>query len=199
MKKRIELSVAFGLICALLLSVSHFNAACDDLRQNVLRLHIIANSDSDADQSLKLKIRDEILKETGDLFLNCNDLENAEKTVKENLNSFSDIANRVIEKNGFNYTATASFGKSDFSTRYYDDFTLPAGEYNSLIITLGEGGGKNWWCVVYPTVCISAATKGDLKDTVKAESAQIAKGGKRYVMRFKTVEIYEKIKNYINR
>ena len=199
MKKRIELSVAFGLICALLLSVSHFNAACDDLRQNVLRLHIIANSDSDADQSLKLKIRDEILKETGDLFLNCNDLENAEKTVKENLNSFSDIANRVIEKNGFNYTATATFGKSDFSTRYYDDFTLPAGEYNSLIITLGEGGGKNWWCVVYPTVCISAATKGDLKDTVKAESAQIAKGGKRYVMRFKTVEIYEKIKNYINR
>lgn len=199
MKKRIELSVAFGLICALLLSVSHFSAACDDLRQNVLRLHIIANSDSDADQSLKLKIRDEILKETGDLFLNCNDLENAEKTVKENLNSFSDIANRVIEKNGFNYTATASFGKSDFSTRYYDDFTLPAGEYNSLIITLGEGEGKNWWCVVYPTVCISAATKGDLKDTVRAESAQIAKGGKRYVMRFKTVEIYEKIKNYINR
>ena len=145
MKKRIELSVAFGLICALLLSVSHFNAACDDLRQNVLRLHIIANSDSDADQSLKLKIRDEILKETGDLFLNCNDLENAEKTVKENLNSFSDIANTVIEKNGFDYTATASFGKSDFSTRYYDDFTLPAGEYDSLIITLGEGEGKNWW------------------------------------------------------
>lgn len=199
MKKRIELSVAFGLICALLLSVSHFNAACDDLRQNVLRLHIIANSDSDADQNLKLKIRDEILKETGDLFLNCNDLENAEKTVKENLNLFSDIANRVIEENGFDYTATASLGKSDFSTRYYDDFTLPAGEYNSLIITLGEGSGKNWWCVVYPTVCISAATKGDLKDTVKAESAQIAKGGKRYVMRFKTVEIYEKIKNYINR
>lgn len=199
MKKRIELSVAFGLICALLLSVSHFNAACDDLRQNVLRLHIIANSDSAADQSLKLKIRDEILKETGDLFINCNDLENAQKTVKENLNSFSDIANRVIEENSFDYTATASLGKSDFSTRYYDDFTLPAGEYNSLIITLGEGGGKNWWCVVYPTVCISAATKGDLKDTVKAESAQIAKGGKRYIMRFKTVEIYEKIKNYINR
>ena len=199
MKKRIELSVAFGLICALLLSVSHFNAACDDLRQNVLRLHIIANSDSEADQSLKLKIRDEILKETGDLFINCNELENAEKTVKENLNSFRDIANRVIEENGFDYTATASFGKSDFSTRYYDDFTLPAGEYNSIIITLGEGEGKNWWCVVYPTVCISAATKGDLKDTVKAESAQIAKGGKRYVMRFKTVEIYEKIKNYINR
>ncbi len=199
MKKRIELSVAFGLICALLLSVSHFNAACDDLRQNVLRLHIIANSDSTADQELKLKIRDEILKETGDLFLNCNDLENAEKTVKENLNSFSDIANKVIKENGFNYTATAAFGKSDFSTRYYDDFTLPAGEYNSLIITLGEGSGKNWWCVVYPTVCISAATKGDLKDSVKSESAQIAKGGKRYVMRFKTVEIYEKIKNYINR
>ena len=199
MKKHINLSIVFGLICAAMLSMSHFNAACDDLRQNVLRLHIIANSDSDDDQQLKLKIRDEILAKTDGLFLKSDNLENAEKTVKSNLDKFQETADNVIKENGFDYTAKVTFGKSSFSTRYYDDFTLPAGEYNSLIITLGEGEGKNWWCVVYPTVCISAATKGDLKDTVKAESAQIAKGGKRYVMRFKTVEIYEKIKNYINR
>lgn len=199
MKRKIHLSVCFGLICAIMLSMSHFSAACDDLRQNVLRLHIIANSDSDADQELKLKIRDEILAKTDGLFTDSENLEAAQSTVKDNLTAFEQIANKVIKDNGFNYLAQASFGISEFSTRYYDDFTLPAGEYQSLIITLGEGKGKNWWCVVYPTVCISAATKGELNDTVADESAEIAKGGKRFVMRFKTVEIYEKIKKLINR
>ncbi len=199
MKRKIHLSVCFGLVCAIMLSMSHFSAACDDLRQNVLRLHIIANSDSEADQELKLKIRDEILAQTDRLFTNSKDLTAAQDTVKYNLDTFEQIANSVIKENGFDYSAKASFGTSEFSTRYYDDFTLPAGEYQSLIITLGEGKGKNWWCVVYPTVCIPAATKGELNDTVADESAQIAKGGKRFVMRFKTVEIYEKIKKLINR
>ena len=198
MKRKIHLSICFGLICAVLCSMSHFSAACDDLRQNVLRLHIIANSDSDADQQLKLKIRDEILRETDGLFENSKNLQEAQNTVCDNLEFFEAVANGVIAENGVNYTATASFGTSEFSTRYYDDFTLPAGEYQSLIITLGEAKGKNWWCVVYPTVCIPAA-KGELNDTVSDESAQIAKGGKRFIMRFKTVEIYEKIKNLINR
>ena len=198
MKRKIHLSICFGLICAVLCSMSHFSAACDDLRQNVLRLHIIANSDSDADQQLKLKIRDEILRETDGLFENSKNLQEAQNTVCDNLKFFEEVANEVIAENGFDYTATASFGTSEFSTRYYDDFTLPAGEYQSLIITLGEAKGKNWWCVVYPTVCIPAA-KGELNDTVSDESAQIANGGKRFIMRFKTVEIYEKIKNFINR
>ena len=199
MKRKIHLSICFGLVCAIMLSMSHFSAACDDLRQNVLRLHIIANSDSDDDQQLKLKIRDEILAKTDGLFLEANDLENAKATVCENLSEFEKIANEVIKENGFSYSACARLGKSEFDTRYYEDFTLPAGEYQSLIVTLGEGEGKNWWCVVYPTVCIPAAVKGELEDSVSNESAQIAKGGKRFIMRFKTVEIYEKIKTFINR
>lgn len=199
MKRKIHLSVCLGLICAIMLSMSHFSAACDDLRQNVLRLHIIANSNSADDQLLKLKIRDEILNQTDGLFLAVDDLDKAKDTVCENLSKFEEIANNVIKENGFEYTASADFGISEFDTRYYDDFTLPAGKYESLIVTLGEGNGKNWWCVVYPTVCIPAATKGELQDSVATESAHIAKGGKRFVMRFKTVEIYEKIKNFINR
>lgn len=199
MKKHIHLSLAFGIICAVMLSMSHFNAACDDLRQNVLRLHIIANSDSAADQQLKLKIRDAILAKTDGLFLESDNLEKAEKTVKSNLDKFQQTADNVIKENGFDYTAAVTFGKSSFSTRYYDDFTLPAGVYDSLIITLGEGKGKNWWCVVYPTVCIPAASKGELEDSVKPEAAEIAKGGQRYIMRFKAVEIYEKIKILINK
>ena len=197
--KRIKLSILFGLISAMLLSVSHFNVLCDDLRENVLRLHIIANSDSVADQNLKILIRDEILNETSDLFLNVTDLEDAKQKVGISLNEFEEIAKRVIVENGFNYDAVAYVEEKYFDTRVYDEFTLPAGYYPSLVIELGEAKGKNWWCVVFPTVCIPAASKGDLSDSVNQESANIAKQGSRYIMRFKTVEIYEKIKNFINK
>ena len=197
--KRIKLSILFGLISAMLLSVSHFNVLCDDLRENILRLHIIANSDSVADQNLKILIRDEILNETSDLFLNVTDLEDAKQKVGTSLNEFEEIAKRVIVENGFNYDAVAYVEEKYFDTRVYDEFTLPAGYYPSLVIELGKAEGKNWWCVVYPTVCIPAASKGDLSDSVNQESANIAKQGSRYIMRFKTVEIYEKIKNFINK
>ncbi len=199
MKKRIRLAVLFGLISAMLLSVANFNVLCDDLRENILRLHIIANSDSQVDQALKLEIRDAVLEETGDLFLNVCDLEDAKKQVGENLEKFEEIANDVIARKGFDYKAKAYLKTSYFDTRVYDDFTLPAGNYPSLIIELGEAKGKNWWCVVFPSVCIPAASSGDLSDSVSNESADMAKHSEGYVMRFKTVEIYEKIKNFINK
>lgn len=197
MKKRIQLSILFGLISAILLSMSQFNVLCEDLRHNILRLHIVANSDSTADQELKIKIRDEILAETSDLFLNVTDLETAKTEVENSLEEFEKIANSVIKQNGFNYTAKAYLDEHYFDTRVYDNFTLPAGYYPSLVIKLGKADGKNWWCVVFPTVCIPAAAKGDLTDSVNEKSANIAKQSSQYVMRFKTVEIYEKIKNFI--
>lgn len=197
MSKRIKLSLCFGLICAILLSMTNFNALCDDLRQNVLRLHIIANSDSAPDQELKLKIRDEILKEASGLFLDADSLSVAENKVKDNLSYFSEIANDVIKENGFSYKATVSLGDCFFETRHYDTFSLPAGEYRSLIIKIGEAKGKNWWCVIFPSVCIPAAAS-NLRDSVKEESAQIAEQSGRYIIKFKTVEIYEKIKNFLS-
>ena len=178
MKRKIHLSICFGLVCAVMLSMSHFSAACDDLRQNVLRLHIIANSDSEADQELKLKIRDAILSETGSLFANSQSLEEANLRTEQHLKNFE---------------ATATIGERFFETRHYENFTLPAGNYRSLIINLGESKGKNWWCVIYPTVCLPAAS-GDLRDTVNNKSAHIAEHSERYIIRFKIVEIFEKIK-----
>lgn len=198
-RKSAEAALAFGLICACMLSVSRFNAACDDLRTNVLRLHIIANSDSDEDQELKLKVRDKILEKTGVLFSDSTDLESAEKTVSESLSEFEEIANAVIAENGYDYTAEASLGDSYFETREYEDFTLPAGNYRSLIINLGKGEGKNWWCVVFPAVCIPAASDAELSDTVTEKSAAVAENPQKYILRFKTVEIYEKIKKSINK
>lgn len=193
MKKKIRISLIFGLICAICLSFFNFNLLCDDLRQNVLRLHIIANSDSEADQELKLKIRDAILSETGSLFANSQSLEEANLKTEQHLKNFEEIANRVINENGFGYDATATIGERFFETRHYENFTLPAGNYRSLIINLGESKGKNWWCVIYPTVCLPAAS-GDLRDTVNNKSAHIAEHSERYIIRFKIVEIFEKIK-----
>ncbi len=197
MSKRIKLSLCFGLVCAILLSMTNFNALCDDLRQNVLRLHIIANSDSTLDQELKLKIRDEILKEASGVFLDADNLSMAENKAKEKLSYFSEIANNVIKENGFSYEADVSLGDCFFETRHYDTFSLPAGEYRSLIIKLGEAKGKNWWCIIFPSVCIPAATS-NLRDSVKEESAQIAEQSGRYIIKFKTVEIYEKIKRFFS-
>ncbi len=193
MKKKIRISLIFGLICAICLSFFNFNLLCDDLRQNVLRLHIIANSDSEADQELKLKIRDAILSETGSLFANSHSLEEANLKTEQHLKNFEEIANRVINESGFGYDATATIGERFFETRHYENFTLPAGNYRSLIINLGESKGKNWWCVIYPTVCLPAAS-GDLRDTVNNKSAHIAEHSERYIIRFKIVEIFEKIK-----
>lgn len=199
MVNKIRLSILFGLISAILLSVANFNVLCDDLRENVLRLHIIANSDSVADQNLKILIRDEILNQTSDLFLNVTDLEDAKDKVGSSLSGFEEIANSVITEQGFNYKARAYLKENYFDTRVYDDFTLPAGYYPSLIVELGKAEGKNWWCVVFPTVCIPAAAKGDLSDSTNEKSADMAKQSDRYVMRFKTVEIYEKIKKFVNK
>lgn len=196
MKKRVRISVLFGLVCAILLSMTHFGALCEDLRQNVLRLHIIANSDSAEDQQLKLKIRDEILKETGNTFLGAKDLATAEIMTQQNLDTFEKIANRVIKENGFNYKAQATLGDSFFETRHYDTFSLPAGTYRSLIINLGKGEGKNWWCVIFPSICMPSATESNLRDSVSDNSAQIAENSDRYIIKFKAVEIYEKIKNF---
>ena len=192
-----ELSVVVGLLCAIFASMAHFEAACDDLRQNVLRLHIIANSDSEEDQAVKLLVRDKILEESTDIFAGETDLKRAEEKAAERLNEFCETAEKVLRENGFSYGASAGIGDSYFETREYEDFTLPAGNYRSLIIRLGKAQGKNWWCVIFPAVCVPAATDASLSDSTRDTSAQIAEHPQKYVMRFKTVEIYEDIKKFL--
>lgn len=192
-----ELSAVVGLLCAIFASMAHFEAACDDLRQNVLRLHIIANSDSEEDQAVKLLVRDKILEESTDIFAGETDLKRAEEKAAERLNEFCETAEKVLRENGFSYGASAEIGDSYFETREYEDFTLPAGNYRSLIIRLGKAQGKNWWCVIFPAVCVPAATDASLSDSTRDTSAQIAEHPQKYVMRFKTVEIYEDIKKFL--
>lgn len=198
-RKNIELGVLFGLVCAIALSFARFEVRCDELRQNVLRLHIIANSDEPQDQQLKLAVRDAILKNSTNIFKNCDNVDDAIATADNNTKIISDIANDVIKQNGFDYTAAVSVGDRYFDTREYEDFTLPAGTYKSLIVDLGAAEGKNWWCVVFPCVCVPTADDADLTDSVSQASAQTAQNAPKYEIKFKSMEIYEKIKKHFEK
>ena len=170
--------------------------SCQKIRGDVLRLHVIANSDSEVDQSLKLKVRDRILSETGDLFLTSTSYEGAVELTNEILPQIISFAEDEIRANGFDYTVQAKLDYTDFDTRHYEEYTLPAGEYLALNVTIGEGQGRNWWCVMFPSVCVGAAA-GMLTDTISQESANYAQNSGKYVLKFKTVEIFEKIKKII--
>ena len=198
-RKNIEYGVLFGLICAIVLSFANFDVRCDELRNNVLRLHIIANSDSDIDQALKLSVRDEILKNSTDIFKNCDNVDSAIFTAKSQIETLKTIANDVIKQNGFDYSADVLVGDSYFDTREYDDFTLPAGTYKSLIVNLGEGKGKNWWCVVFPCVCVPSAIDAELSDSVPDRAVKTSENAENYVIKFKSAEIYEQFKKFLSK
>lgn len=167
----------------------------EDISTKVFRLHILANSDAQYDQDLKLLIRDAVLDETESLFKGCSSVNDAVKACKNNISYFQDIAQEVINAQGYNYSALAYVTKEYFDTREYDGFTLPAGIYDSLKIIIGEGKGHNWWCVMFPAVCISGCTD-EFSGYLSDDELNMIKSDD-YIIRFKAVELYEKIKSKI--
>ncbi|MEG2053627.1 MAG: stage II sporulation protein R [Oscillospiraceae bacterium] len=162
--KKFEISLLLGLILAVMLAeFSAFAAVSDEVRRDTLRLHILANSDSEADQALKLKVRDAILKESENLFKTAFDKNNAIEIVDSSLEEIKKIATETVKKNGYNYTVQVYRTNMMFSTRYYDGFTLPAGMYDAVRVEIGSANGKNWWCVLFPPLCLGAANGGNEK------------------------------------
>ena len=196
-KKEIKLAVALALAVSILLGLSSFEARCEELRQNVFRLHIIANSNSEFDQALKLKVRDAVINETGDIYDRCLDLKSAKEAAIKNKERIYNAAKSVINAAGMDYEVEIEIDTAFFDTRHYETFSLPAGEYEALNIRIGEAKGKNWWCVMYPSLCI-ASSGAEITDVVSEDSAEIANNPQNYVMRFKIVEIYEKLKRHFS-
>ena len=121
--------------------------------KDMIRFHVIANSDSKNDQKLKLQIRDKILEEMGSEFNESKSIENSREIIKKNLNKIKDIAENEITAEGKDYNVEVVLGNDKFPTKTYGDLTLPAGEYEALKIVIGEGKGQNWWCVMFPPLC----------------------------------------------
>lgn len=193
MKKKIAVFVPVFLAFILFIcSFVPLITTGESISNKVLRLHIIANSDSDYDQNVKLKVRDEVLKLSDDMFADCKTLEDAKNVSQNNIDLIQSIANNTLSSLGYSEAATVAVAKEYFSTRIYDDFTLPAGIYDSIKIVIGNGEGHNWWCVMFPQVCLSGCTK-DLEDDLTDEEIKMIHS-KDYIVKFKAVEIYEKLK-----
>lgn len=185
-------------ILTILFSMIPFQAKCNDVSKEVFRLHILANSDSKEDQSLKLKVRNAVLNYTENLYSKAESLENAEKLTSENLQSIANIARKTVVDNGYNYRVQAEIRNMYFNTRYYDKVTMPSGNYDALRITIGKGQGHNWWCVMYPSLCVGASTNYEaLQENTTDEEYEIMTKGN-YEYRFKVVEIFEKICSFFS-
>ncbi len=133
-----------------------------------VRMHVIANSQSAEDQSVKLKVRDAILELSGDIFGGAATGQEALNAAREHADEFEAAANEVLKENGFSYTCRAVVGRFKFPDKEYSGIVYPAGEYDAVRLILGEGGGENWWCVMYPPLCVTGRAHTGKKVIVKS-------------------------------
>lgn len=190
--KKINSALIIGFVLTVFFSgIISFNKDYSHLQENVLRLHIIANSDSDEDQKLKLQIRDEILAHSDEFFPQCENIQQAKCGISENLADIRNIAQSVIDENGFDYTADAEIVDMYFDSKVYDNITMPKGNYTALRITLGKAEGHNWWCVMYPPLCVPV--DGVAGDYFTEGEQDILYNPEKYEIRFRCVEIFNEI------
>ena len=159
----LPLLFVYTLIC----SISYVNAISTDLQESVFRLHVIANSDSEDDQNLKLKVRDNVIKYMNTLCSKTTSKEEAIEIANAHLNEFKEIALNTIKENGYNYDVNISIDNVFFPTKTYGDISLPEGYYDALRIKIGKAEGKNWWCVMFPPLCFVDVTSGIVPDDSK--------------------------------
>ncbi|MDO4810429.1 MAG: stage II sporulation protein R [Eubacteriales bacterium] len=175
----------------------------DALARKMIRLHVIANSDSEQDQVLKLQVRDIILDQATAILEEADNMAQAVQKLEQSLPDMESIAAKEINDRGYHYPVTARLEETEFPTKEYDGFRLPSGEYLALRIVIGEGAGKNWWCVVFPPLCTTAAT--DLGETAMAagwnekDVSFITEEDEGYVLKFRAVELWENLRQRLGK
>ena len=200
LSKKIKISIAVGLTVAIIFSICSFAKTSEEIRSDVLRLHVIANSDSSVDQNLKLRLRDYILQEGKDVFDGSVNVNNAVAKLEPRIGELEESANEFVKNSGFDYSVKITLSNEYFTTRTYDTVTLPAGKYLALRAVIGSGEGHNWWCVMFPPMCVPAADKKDEIENVFSEKEiKLVESKPKYEPRFKVIEIYEEIKEALTR
>ena len=198
MKKSVLILLSALLLLIALLSILPIHSE-SLIYDEVLRLHVIANSDSDADQELKLLVRDAILEETQKILKNAKSREEAEKIISEHSALLENIALETVRKNRFDYSVALELGREKYPTKNYESCAFPSGEYLSLRIKIGEASGENWWCVLFPPLCLSAATDKDAFTSVGITDSQYQiiteTDNPKYKIRFKLLESFEQLIN----
>ena len=201
MKKNTIFTAILSVFLLFSMMVTYARNVQTDIAQSILRLHVIANSDDDYDQDLKLAVRDRIVKETKHLFENSTSPEETKQIASENFELFQSAAKSEILAQGYDYDVNVSIGSFMFPSKVYGDVCLPAGYYDALKIVIGSGNGENWWCVLFPPLCfvdgVNAELPSEAKDSLKnnltdEEYALITENNSSNVsvqVRFKIIEL----------
>ena len=198
-----KISIIFVLFCFyfFISAYSYVNAISNNLSKNVLRLHVVANSNSVEDQNLKYIVRDNILSYMNSLCSSCKSKEEALTTAKNHLIEFKEIAQKTISENGFSYPVQVEIGNYEFPSKTYGDISFPAGFYDALKINIGSSLGKNWWCVMFPPLCfvnpttgiVSEDSKNTLKNSMSSEEYLVISNSNNstYSFKFKIIELFK--------
>ena len=200
--RRWEAALLAGVAAAALWGV-RLDAQQAALADKVVRLHVLANSDSGEDQALKLQVRDAVLSAADGLIAPGGSLEEAEAAIVEALPALAAAGAQVVGQEGYSYPVTASLEHNVwFPTKTYTDFALPAGEYTALRVVIGEGGGQTWWCVVFPPLCLGSVTETAAETALEGgldsgEVALITGESEGYVVKFKAMELLEDFRGWV--
>ena len=191
--KKIGIVILLLLLYTFICAFSYVDAVSSNISDSIFRLHVIANSNSDEDQSLKYKVRDNLLNYMNTICVNCSSKEEAINLVTEHQEEFKQIALETIRNEGYNYDVNIKIGNFEFPTKQYGDISLPAGYYDALRVEIGKASGKNWWCVMFPSLCFIDVSSGivpdeskeDLQNVLSDEEYSIISDNSNYAIKFK--------------
>lgn len=203
MSKKFCVALVAALVVSIALSFLPIHGE-EEIYDSVVRLHVLANSDSEEDQALKLQVRDAVLAVTSPLVKDCRSKEEAVAVLEANLPAMEAAARAVIADAGRDDAVAVMLGEESYPTRTYENCCFPAGDYISLRVAIGEAAGQNWWCVLFPPLCLSAAEAKDSDNEdafvqvglSKDQYGIITETGKtKYKVRFKILEVVRGWKN----
>lgn len=199
MRKR-TLALVLLIVSALTVSVcAALQVQQQRMSEKIIRLHVVANSDSSADQAIKLHVRDAVLAAARQALQDADDPQQA---IAQALPQLEAAANAALAAQGSRDTASVSFRRELFPTRDYDTFSLPSGVYRSLRVTIGAGGGHNWWCVIFPSLCVPATADGFVQAAeaggfTRAEIGLMTQADEGYVLKFRSLELLQALKKVL--
>lgn len=200
MRKRLRIMILIIVMINLLNGCSNSKGGQDilsgkelvleDIQDEIIRFHVLANSDTEEDQALKLKVRDRVIKEMSSKFNSSNNIDDARVIMLDNIDEVNAIAKEVIEENGYNYDVRSELSRENFPDKMYGDTLYPQGEYEAFRILIGEANGQNWWCVMFPPLCFVDETKNIVDSNEIKEDIEngIEKDEKKIRFKFKLFE-----------
>ena len=196
----------FALLVVILGAAVYMGSLASDKKQlsdDILRLHVVGASDSEADQVVKLQVRDAVLAAVEEITSDAESKQEAQRLLSENLRVLEQAANAVLAEQGFSQRAAVTLKEEEFPTRQYETFSLPAGVYDSLRVTIGEGEGRNWWCVVFPSLCIPAASEETADVAAGAGFSDSLSGAitgqEQYEVRFFLLDVWGRLENFFHK